>query len=226
MNVLLVTGAVVAATLYATPDPSPTVQLATQAAANHSHLWFPVVIGSLAVLYSLTTWSAVWKEAYRRKFDPTLALKYTDIFFTDIEEGRIAGTKVLIAYHENPRPWKDVLDRCEIDPILDTLDDLGFLLQGNQIHEWTVYQYFSYWIQLYYEASKGYIDLRRYENTTIYEHLQDLYDDMMVIEAHKRGRAKTELVFGDKLLSALKDEISMQPSSTPPAATSPSAPAS
>ncbi len=156
-------------------------------------------------------YSATWKDAYRRRFDPTLALRYTDVFFKDNAELKQKGTEVLIRYHESKsKNWGDVEDRCEIDPILDTLDDIGFLVQGHQISDWVAYQYFSYWVQLYYEAARDYIELRQKEDPTIWEHVPYLYDDMMEISAFKCKKEVAQLRFDPAdLITALKDENSM-----------------
>jgi hypothetical protein len=210
VNLLVVTAAAVTATIYSS---SNSTQMTGSSQAFH--LAFAVVLIACAILYAITTWSSVWKDVYRRQYDPTLALKYMDVFFKDIQAERQRGTEVLVRFHTvATKDWKDIQDRCEIDPILDVLDDIGFLLQGHQISDRIAYQYFSYWVQLYYEAAKGYIELRRSENPTIYEHIPDLYDDMMKIEAHKTGNPKSQLVFGRELLGALQDEISMIPSGT------------
>jgi len=175
--------------------------------------WFPITIGVCVFAFCVSAWNAIRKDAYRRTFNPDLALRYTDIFYKEIEEERKAGTRVLISYHEvGKTEWKDITDAPQIEPILDVLDDLGFLLQGHQISEWVVWQYFSFWIQLYYEASREYIAWKRAKDPTLWEHLPNLYSDMMKIYAHKTGRSELDLVLGKELLRMLKDELDMQPS--------------
>jgi len=70
-----------------------------------------------------------------------------------------------------------------------------------------LYQYFSYWIQLYYEASKGYIELRQDEDSTIWEHLPELYQEMMYIQSHKTKRPISDLILGDGLRDLLEAEM-------------------
>ena len=166
-----------------------------------------------AIIYLIGSWSSITKDAKRRKYDPTLALKYTDMFFYDLEAERRKATEVLIKFHEGKnRNWEEIPDRCEIDPVLDVFDDIGFLLQGNQMSDWVVYQYFSYWIHLYYQAAAGYVELRRMEDNTMWEHVPDLYDDSMKIQEHKNQKPRQELIWKhDELVRALKDELAMVP---------------
>jgi len=209
VNMLLVAILAVSATIYASPDPS----LTPSPNSTAPHPWFPFVLIACLIGYAITTWFSIWKDAYRRKYDPTLALKYTDIFFKDNKEEKHRATEVLIRFHQGTKKWKDIENSSEIEPVLDVLDDIGFLLQGYQISDWVVYQYFSFWIQLYYEASREYIEMVRNDNTTIYEHIPPLYEDMMKIEAHNTKKPESELTFGEGLLEALRRENSTWASS-------------
>ena len=196
-----------------TSTVSNSQQLATRSKVVPSHFedW-RVSIYICAVIYFIGSWSSITKDARRRKYDPTLALTYTEMFFEDLKQERKRATEVLIKFHEGKtKNWEDVPERCEIDPVLDVLDDIGFLLQGYQISDWVVYQYFSYWIHLYYQAAEDYVKLRRMEDNTLWEHLPDLYVDMMKIQEHKNGRPWQELIWKhDELVQALKDEITMK----------------
>lgn len=213
-----VTAAIVWATIFATQaGPSEPTSSVLQSPAGiqqeyRNALWhWRWMLYACAILYLVGSWSSITKDAKRRKYDPALALKYTDMFFEDLAEERKKATEVLIRYHEGKtKRWEDVSDRCEIDPILDVLDDVGFLLQGGQISNWVTYQYFSYWVHLYYQAAEGYVQLKRIEDNTLWEHLPDLYSDMMEIQEHKNRRPRQELLWKhDELVQALKDEVSM-----------------
>jgi hypothetical protein len=205
VRTLAVTTAVVMATV-----------LAGQPAQNTSSSYFSdwrIILSGCAALYLIGSWSSITKDARRRKYDPTIAIKYTEIFFKDLESERRKATEVLIKFHEDKnKNWEDIPDRCEIDPVLDTFDDIGFLLQGCQMSDWVAYQYFSYWVHLYYQAAEGYVELRRMEDNTMWEHVPDLYDDLMKIQEYKNQRPKQELIWKhDELVKALKDELEMMP---------------
>jgi hypothetical protein len=57
-------------------------------------------------------------------------------------------------------------------------------------------------IHLYYQAAKGYVELRRSDDNTLWEHLPDLY----AIQEHKNKRPWQELIWKpEELLQALTD---------------------
>ena len=176
--------------------------------APHLPSWFTWGIIICAFFYILASVSSVWRKSKRRVFDVTLALKYTDIFFKDIKDDRIAATRALIKFHKEHASWETFDDAPLVDPVLDVLDDIGFLLQGHQISDWVCYQYFSFWVQLYYEASRDYVAWWRKKDDSVYEHIEPLYDDMMVIMKHKCNKHLSELTYSPaNLLKALEDEI-------------------
>ena len=204
-----VTAAVVSVTIFtAQLSQHGIIPAAFGSPPGHSWVWYALWL--CAFIYFVTSCLSITKDARRRKYDPTLALKYTDIFFEDIKDEKRKATDVLITFHSGSTKWIDFPDACEIEPVLDVLDDLGFLLQGQQLSDWVVYQYFSFWVQLYYEASQDYIELRRSKDTTLWEHLPELYSDMMKIQSHKNKKPAAELIFGDDLVQLLKDENSMR----------------
>jgi hypothetical protein len=153
--------------------------------ASASHWPFLRWLELSAFLYLCSTLISIWKDSYRRRFDPTLALKYLDIFFKDNEDKKEEANKRLISYLDGTDVKFETME--VVDDVLDLLDDIGFLVQGNQISHWVAYQYFSYWVQLYYEAARDYINhvQEREESPSIWEHVPDLYCDLMEIEVHK-----------------------------------------
>ncbi|HEY3762077.1 MAG TPA: hypothetical protein VGN23_10050 [Verrucomicrobiae bacterium] len=216
MRTFAVTAAVVLVTVLpsqSSPSTQPLPNAPTSiGGVNHFHTWQWLLL-ACAAIYFVGSWKSITMEARRRKYDPALALKYTGMFFKDYEGERKKATKVLIRFHEGKtKKWEDVPDRSEIDPILDIFDDLGFLLQGGQISDWVIYQYFSYWIHLYYQAAQGYVELRRMEDNTQWEHVPNLYDDMMKIQEYKNAQPREKLIWThDEMIKALKDEFPPHP---------------
>ena len=212
MRALLVTAVLAGAAILAAPISGESVgqnlQQPPQKSTIDGRLWFKWLVVVCSVLYLGTAVSSIRKNAKRRMYDVELAVKYTDVFFKDRKDEVTAGTKELISYHSENKKWGDRENRYDVEPILDVLDDIGFLLHGRQISERVCYQYFSYWIQLYYEASKEYVALRQEEDRSLYEHIPDLYERMMVIMAHKCGNNATQNIYKpDKLLEALNAEL-------------------
>ncbi len=197
-------------TAPSTPQQSKSEEARASIAVEHSWFWW--TIWACAAAYAVSSWSSIIKDAKRRRYDPTLALKYNDILFKDNADEREIATKVLIKFHTGTVKWENFDERPKVDPVLDTLDDIGFLFQGDQISDRVVYQYFSYWVQLYYEAAEGYIKWRRDKDDSIWEHLPGLYDEMMKIMAWKNKTTVAKSVLGDaKLLKYLKEELDAMP---------------
>jgi len=91
-----------------------------------------------AISYAVSSFVSIYKSAWTKRYDPTLALKYMDVFFVDIEKDRKLATEALLVFHSTSSEWRTYSNRFEIDPVLDLLDDLGFLLQGEQISSWVL----------------------------------------------------------------------------------------
>jgi hypothetical protein len=107
-----------------------------------------------------------------------------------MKEEREGGTKQAIGYIGDPNSIKEFSDA---DAIIDFIDDIGFLVQGHQISDWVAYHFFFHWIQIYYESFEPYITSSRRNNPAVWEYVKPLYDDLVVIEAHKSKIAKEKV---------------------------------
>jgi len=163
--------------------------------------------------------SLILKDYRRRLYDPSLVLKYSDKFFgKEFEETRITAAKKCIDLVNGGDPEK-VESPQDVDDVLDVLDDLGFWLEGEQISERVVYQFFAHWIQIYFEACEKYILSKRKKCPAMWEHMEPLYHEMMKLEAFKNfnnanATSKVRLSQND-LLAELRDETTSDKSSQP-----------
>jgi hypothetical protein len=121
------------------------------------------------------------------KYDVSLAITYAKILFDDSKAIRfVASEKVLLVLSETDKKKKLELSRdVEIEPLLDILEDIGFLVHGGKMSDEVAFHYFSHWIVIYLEPIEAYLLSLKEAGKTKYCNLVPLLDRMRFIEASK-----------------------------------------
>ena len=139
----------------------------------------------------------------RNTYDPALALKYDDIF-NEMDGERFSAAKTLM-------DCKSILSKVEeykkqlepIDDVLDFLDTLGFLLNGDQISDIVMHQYFYHWIRGYWVFSEAYIRAWQNKEKSRWENIENLFETVLRIEiklCHSTRKEQFEIPQKDKFL--------------------------
>lgn len=121
------------------------------------------------------------------KYDVSLAITYAKILFDDSKAIRfIASKKVLLVLSETDQNRKLELSRdVEIEPFLDILEDIGFLVHGGKMSDEVAFHYFSHWIVIYLEPIESYLLSLKEAGKTKYCNLIPLLDRMRFVEGSK-----------------------------------------
>ena len=133
-----------------------------------------------------------WANYYRQWHDPTLALKYLDMFLDDdLTEQRAKACAHFIRHKE----WS-----IEVENVLDLLDDLGFYVQTLHVSRDVLHQYFYWWIRGYVELTDAYIKAKQAGNSdkkepgdpTRWEHCKLLLQEVSKVEAARLKAVKAK----------------------------------
>ena len=134
------------------------------------------LIGGGAVLWCIQSYLMYEKRTH----DPKLALEYQNLFDSKTmrRTKRPEAAKALRDYRDQKLNFDNLADRRvlrrKVDDILDIFEDIGFLVQGNQISPEVAHHYFDYWIQGYWRAAKSYIERERKEESAEWDHVEYL----------------------------------------------------
>jgi hypothetical protein len=124
-----------------------------------------------------------WANYYRQWYDPTLALKYLDIF---CDKELIESRQKACQHYLKHKDWP-----LEIEDVLDVLDDLGFYVQTIHVSRDVLHQYFCWWVIGYVTLADDYIKTRRAGDSakgipadpTRWEHCKLLLHEIQAVEA-------------------------------------------
>jgi hypothetical protein len=120
----------------------------------------------------------------KSKYDVSLALQYSDIFFDeDFNPKRFAAASVVRAAMDWDVETRKGENLLNAEPVLDVLEDLGFFLKNGQISDEVVHHFFSHWIQIYIQPIEWWLLELREKRDTKYNHLLSLFDRMRMMEA-------------------------------------------
>jgi len=116
-------------------------------------------------------------EYQRRTHEPTLALKYQEVFDSDEmrkvkrpEAARAIGEfRTGVLEFERAEDRRAMEDR--VDDILDLFEDVGFLVAGGQISPEVAHHFFFHWLRGYWRSAERYIAEQRGLNPTQWEHV-------------------------------------------------------
>ena len=148
------------------------------------------------------------------KYDVSLALQYSNIFFDDLKGKRFEAAKVVLQVAKSDADKKKDVDILEVEPVLDVLEDIGFLVKHGRISDEVAHHYFSHWIQLYIQPIEWHLLESKKKGETRYNHLLLLYDRMRATE-YEQGKYDfwsqldlNKINYGeDQLQKELQDEI-------------------
>lgn len=131
-----------------------------------------------------------WANYYRQWYDPTLGLKYQDLFCApELLDSRKRACRHFLKHKEWP---------IEIEDMLDVFDDLGFYVQTIQVSRDVLHQYFYWWIRGYVGMAEGYIKAKQKGDSTKkepadptrWEHCKLLLEEVSTVEAARLKAVK------------------------------------
>jgi hypothetical protein len=170
----------------------------------HGIVSTPGYIGFL-LLFAFTL--VGWYEYRKRQCDPTWTLKYQQMWDGMTKE-RAEAARTIVKNKSNLSKVKEMRDELSsIDPVLDVLEDIGFYMQGDVISPETAHHHFFHWIRGYHQAASEYDWAYRATQRAAWEHIDELYETVMAIEAKKSGKTKEELL--DDAEDFLSEESSL-----------------
>lgn len=114
-----------------------------------------VIGGGLALVVGLVEMFMRYRVA---TYDPTWALKYSDMFIEMTRDRSRAATVLLECSSDKLAKIEEFrVQLGDIDDVLDLFDDIGLYVRGGQISPELAAHYFYHWIRGYYQASNRYI---------------------------------------------------------------------
>jgi len=149
--------------------------------------WLFVTVGALGLLVVVLQ---TWTNYHRLKYDVVgVALKYVDLFFKDSRTERLAAARAVLAVldAQDEKHRKPASENKDIEPVLDIIEDLGFLVYGNQISDEVVHNYFYHWIRMYLEPLEENLRVLHATDKAEYKYTLRLFDRLRFIEAKEMG---------------------------------------
>jgi hypothetical protein len=183
----------------------PASSTVTVSLNNPSIVWTLLVglIVGLTLLFIQT-----WIEYRRRKFDPTWALKFSDIF--DNPEMKRTRSRAAKALKDNATVLRRPdFSTADIDRVLDFFEDLGFYMDGDQITPEVVHHTFHHWIRGYYLAARDYLEAAQEEEPSQWEFVKILFDATNEIEFERKRRRQKKVVDAVGLANFFDGEIGL-----------------
>ena len=106
-----------------------------------------VIFAAVAVAGLFLLGLQTWANYYRQWYNPTLALKYQDMFCApELMDAR----KKACRYYQKHKEWP-----IEVEDVLDVFDDLGFYVQTIHVSRDVLHQYFCWWVCGYVGLAQG-----------------------------------------------------------------------
>ena len=152
--------------------------------ANGLEYWVPFILIGLFLIFCFIGYQT-YLNYERNTYDPTMALKYDDIFY-EMTKARLKAATSLKSNRDNLsniHQYKVLLE--DIDDVLDFFDTIGFLLKSDQISDKVAHQYFCHWIRGYWVFAEPYIHEWQKKEITRWEHLEELFETVIRIEIKK-----------------------------------------
>src|SRR5262249_9738850 len=135
------------------------------------------ILFSLFIVVGLVMVLQTRAEYRKRTYDPTWAIKFSEIF--DSERMRTARAKAACALKD-----KDTLS-SEVDEVLNFFEDLGFYMQGDQLTPEVAHHAFQYWIRGYYSAAYEYLKAGQEQEQSHWEFIGMLLEATNEIERER-----------------------------------------
>jgi hypothetical protein len=167
---------------------------------DHVAVWVLLVLWIALLLFQMSA------EYQKRTYDPTWLLKFIDIF--DSEAMQCTRCKASRFLKENRAKLAD--KECvsfDVNDLLDFFENLGFVMQGDQITAEAAHHAFHYWIRGYYSAARMYLKTAREQEPSSWEFVEFLFDMADQIERERyENRLKDVTLLGEKETEEFLDE--------------------
>jgi hypothetical protein len=131
-------------------------------------------------------------EKYRRlTYDPTLALKYQEMFDAMWENGDRRRAALVLRDHKADLAHvkEKRKELSPIDEVLDLFEDIGFLVEGDQISPEVAHHFFHHWIRGYYLNAKPYIEAWEVKEPSRWEYWASLYHITNEVEREREKKS-------------------------------------
>jgi hypothetical protein len=139
-----------------------------------------------------------------------LALEYTEMLVECFADGKNEdiAKKILWMHVPYGASWKIIPKFSQnVDDVLDIIDDIGFLVKGNQISDLVAHHYFFYWVQLYYISCKQYIEDKQLEEPSQWANIARLYKSLSHVEADQSHNLIMPVFTPVKMIARLTEEL-------------------
>ncbi len=167
---------------------------------DHIAVWVLFVLWIALLLLQMNA------EYRRRTFDPTWLVKFSDEFHSDeLFPTRCKASQFL---KKNVGQLADKRS-SDLDSLFDFLEQVGFLLQGDQITAESAHHAFHHWIRGYWCAAQDYVAAARAAEPSIWEFVEVLFDmtDQIEQERCKNARKHVKLLDKTGIVDFLDEEI-------------------
>jgi|tagenome__1003787_1003787.scaffolds.fasta_scaffold20671316_2 hypothetical protein len=143
-------------------------------------------------------------EYRRRTYDPTWLVRFTDEFHgEEMESIRCEASKFLKMNAAQPAGEAS----SELSKLFDFFDQVGFLLQGDQISAESAHHAFHHWIRGYWPVARDYISTAQAkEGSSLWEFVEVVFDMTTQIERQRSKNPSTELT-KEQIQEFLNEEI-------------------
>jgi hypothetical protein len=147
-------------------------------------------------------------EYRKRTYDPTWALKFSDIF--DSKDMKCTRSKAARTLKDNIGRLRDSnFASSDVDDVLDFFEDLGFYMQGDQITPEVAHHSFHYWICGYYSIARDYLEVGQEKEPSRWEFVKILFDATNEIEVERNKGYSKKHLDAVELNHFLKTEIEL-----------------
>jgi hypothetical protein len=185
----------------------PSVQPGPHTASNvamYYVLWTSIIVMFIASI------SLLRQQFARKMYEPTLAIKYWDLWNGMGKERTKAATAInkYLECHD----WEKVGNADDVEDVLDFLDDLGFLLHGWQTSDRVVHHYFYHWLVGYHQCLKEYVAQERSKprQKSQWEYIGNAVEVIKEEGAAKEGCPLSLLEWNEKEVAEfVEDELSI-----------------
>lgn len=169
------------------------------------------ILLTLAVLFALGGIGFQLFSAFQHHSNDTTLVRYYDDKWDDSTQKRKLAATTLIEYLQKG-DWSSVTnDTYALNSVLGFFDKLGQAVVQGQMSGNVAHEHFAADIQVYYQASAEYIAETQSDaaDTTTFENVKPLFDEVMKIEASKNKKATSAFHLSKSdLLEYLQSEIS------------------
>jgi hypothetical protein len=138
------------------------------------------------------------RSDFRLSLAADLSMKLEDRFDAkEFKETRSSAAKALLS--------KQNLENAE--DIFDFFETLGLLVRTKAITKELAYNSFFHWINLYWNAGKEHVAVKRKDSKTVWENFEFIYNELLKTERQKDPNSKDISPSAERLQEDLQQEI-------------------